>query len=166
MIAPEFEFAAVLIAIVPAAIIIAIVYTWRWRYRRNLRDRAQSWPAADATVITSYELDENAGVFSRNVFSGGDENATYYPLWATAIRYAYYVDNDAYSGTYFLPGATDDGHIAAAVGRTWVGKTIVVRYNPDKPEESVFLEKDGAPGPSRVSRQLADEPQLTTLSLR
>ena len=163
---PEFEFGGALIALVPAAIIVMSVYAWRWRQRRSLFSRAQSWPAADATVNSSYELDENAGVLSRNAFTADYENVNYVALWSTAIQYSYHVNGDVYAGTYFLPTTSDDGHIAAEAGRAWVGRNIAVRYNPDDPEESVFLEQDGAPGPSRISRQVDDKPQLTTLSLK
>ena len=163
---PEFELPGVLIAIVPAATIALSVYGWRWRQRRSLFFRAQSWPVTDAIVISSYELDENSGVLSRNVFSGGDENAEYFPLWSTAIQYSYRVNGDLYAGTYFLPTTSDDGHIAAEAGRAWLGRNIAVRYNPDNAEESIFLEQDGAPGKSRISRLVSDRPQLTTLSLK
>jgi hypothetical protein len=163
---PEFEIPGVLIALVPAATIALSVYGWRWRQRRSLFFRAQSWPAADAIVNSSYELDENSGVLSPNTFTADYDDVKYIPLWCTAIQYSYRVNGDLYAGTYFLPTTTDDGHIAAEAGRAWVGRNIAVRYNPDDPEESVFLEQDGAPGKSRISRLVSDRPQLTTLSLK
>jgi hypothetical protein len=163
---PEFELPGVLIALVPAATIALSVYAWRWRQRRSLFSRAQSWPAADAIVNSSYELDENSGVLSRNTFTADYDNVEYIPLWSTAIQYSYHVNGEVYAGTYFLPTTSDDGHIAAEAGRAWVGRNIAVRYNPDEPEESVFLEQDGAPGKSRISRLVSDRPQLTTLSLK
>src|SRR5258708_21373891 len=90
--------------IVPAAIVYQLVYIARWIQRRYAATRAESWPTVDATVNSSYELDENQNALFFNgwaVYENDDEE--YFPPWTIAIQYSYQADRELYAGTYFLP---------------------------------------------------------------
>jgi hypothetical protein len=163
----EFDLPVVLFVLAPLLAVSLSVYLYRWRRRWSVASRAQNWPRADGIVNSSYDLDENATALSpQNWRSEEDDDRDYEPRWSTAIQYTYHVSGEIYSGTYFLPATSSDGHIAAESGRAWLGKKIVVRYNPAKPDESVFLEQDGAPGKPHIPRLVSDRPQFTTLSLK
>lgn len=152
--------------------VLGIIFTWllcatRWVRRRRASARAENWTRVDAAVTSSYELDENDRVDSPNIINTyleGDK-AEYVACWVSAIQYTYHVNGEIYAGTYFLPQTSPDGHLAAEAGRRWVGRKIVVRVNPDSPEESFFLEQDGAPGKPHILRSISDSPYMTTLSL-
>src|SRR5258708_29747826 len=90
--------------IVPAAIVYLLVYIARWIQRRYAATRAESWPTVDATVNSSYELDENQNALFFNGWSV-DENddEEYFPRWTIAIQYSFQADGELYAGTYFLP---------------------------------------------------------------
>lgn len=134
----------------------------RWR----LYSRAESWPSADATVNSSYELDENETAFSVNGWEEDLEPRDYKARWSVALDYTYRVESELFSGTYFLPGTYEEGDVASAAGKAWVGRKIVVRFNPDQPAESCFLLQDGAPGKPHIPFLLSKRPYITNLSLR
>src|SRR5579859_3933549 len=156
-----------IVFMIPAAIFYFLVYLCRRVRRWYVAGRAQDWPAADATVHGSYELDENEVSFSRNGWGEeGLEGKNYYARWAVAIQYDYQAAGEYYSGTYFLPATYSDGDRAFEAERAWLGKSIVVRYTPFRPGQSFFLEQDGAPGKPHIPRLLSYEPYLTDLSLK
>lgn len=155
-----------LIYMVPVAIVYLLVYMFRRLRRWHIGGRAESWPAADAAVSGSYEIDENQSALSRNGWGDEHSDAEYYSRWSVAIQYSYQANGELYSGTYFLPQTYSDGDLASEAERAWVGKQIVVRYNPSKPAQSFFLEQDGAPGKPHIPRLLSYSPYLTNLSLK
>lgn len=132
-----------------------------WLYRR-----AESWPAADALVNNSFELDENETAFSVNGWAEDVEAEDYKACWCAAIDYTYRVEGVIFAGTYYLPGTTEQGDAASEAGRAWVGRRIAIRYNPNRPGESCFLQQDGAPGKPHIPFLLAKRPYVTRLSLR
>ncbi|MBZ5507372.1 MAG: DUF3592 domain-containing protein [Acidobacteriia bacterium] len=155
------------IYMIPAAVFYFLVYLGRRIRRWYVAGRALNWPAADATVRGSYELDENEVPFSRNGWGEEEtEGNKYYPRWAVALQYGYEAAGEFYSGTYFLPATYSDGDLAFQAKKAWAGKTIVVRYNPSHPSQSFFLEQDGAPGKPHIPRLLSYQPYLTDLSLK
>jgi hypothetical protein len=96
-----------------------------------VQQTARNWPRANATVETYYALSTG---------SGGDN------AFAPVLGYYYEVKGEAYSCSVCLmsyggPSAAD----AEESGKSWVGAKIVIRYNPEKPEESAYIEADGAP---------------------
>jgi uncharacterized protein DUF3592 len=155
-----------LVYMVPAAIVYLLVYMARRIRRWYIGGRAESWPAADAAVSGSYEIDENQSALSRNGWGDERSDGEYYPRWSVAIQYSYQADGESYAGTYFLPQTYSDGVLASEAERAWVGKQIVVRYNPSRPDQSFFLEQDGAPGKPHIPRLISYGPYLTNLSLK
>lgn len=150
-----------------AIVCTALLYLWRLARRRYMESNAERWPRADATVVSSYEIDENSSATSPSAWlENEDDNREHVSRWATAIQYAYRVQGELYAGTYFLPGTNCDGHLATAAGRAWVGRQIVVRYNPNRVEQSVFLVEDGAPGRPHIPTVPSDKPYVTSLSLQ
>jgi hypothetical protein len=167
---PEFPL-DFLIAVLLALGFCALVYAARWFRRRSMKSKAQDWTRVDATVHNSYEIDENASASSASTWMQLDnldnENKDeYVSRWAVAIEYTYQVAGEIYSGRYFLPVTYTDGHLASEAGRAWVGKSIIVRFNPHHAERSVFLVEDGAPGEPHIPTTLSERPHLTTLSLK
>jgi len=155
------------IYMIPVAVFYFLVYLGRRIQRWYVAGRAPNWPAADAIVHGSYELDENEVSFSRNGWGEEEfETKNYYARWAVAIQYGYEAAGEFYSGTYFLPSTYSDGDLAFHAKEVWVGKTIVVRFNPSHPSQSFFLEQDGAPGKPHIPRLLSYQPYLTDLSLK
>jgi hypothetical protein len=142
----------------------------RWVRRWYVTSRADSWPVTDAWVDSSYELDENEGIVSPNGWEIGsddeDDDYKYHAGFAVAIQYHYRVEGALHTGTYFLPETYTEGDLASDAERAWAGRQIVVRYNPSKPSQSVFLVQDGAPGKPHIPRILSQRPYLTGLSLK
>jgi hypothetical protein len=133
--------------------------------------RAQNWTRVGATVFNSYEIDENASVTSASTWMhldnlDSENKGEFVSRWAVAIQYAYSFAGETYTGTYFLPETWTDGHLAAEAGKTWIGKKIVVRCNPKHPNQSCFQVMDGAPGKPHIPTAFADQPYITTLSLK
>lgn len=157
----EFHFPTVLIYLVPAFIFSVTLYLSRWLRREHTEIRARSWPAAQAKVHNSFELNERSKKVG-NEYSSEE----YIDIWAPAIQYSYQVNGEFYAGTYFLPQVYKDSGKATVAGRVWIGETIIIRYDPKDPEKSFFLQSDGAPGKPHIPRSLADRPQVTTLSLK
>jgi uncharacterized protein DUF3592 len=163
----KLEIPVTLLWLAPAVLLSLGVYLFRWGRRWSIANRAVSWPSADATVNSSFELDENESALAAHHWQGeGETDIEYAPLWSTAIQYTYRMNGEIYAGTYFLPATSPDGHIAAESGRSWIGKKIAVRYNPPRPDESAFLVQDGAPGKPHIPRTVSDRPHFTKLSLK
>jgi hypothetical protein len=157
-----------ILLMIPAAVVYFFVNIARRIKRWYYCDAAQSWPAADARVISSYQIDENQVLFSTN---GWDEDLNskeveYKARWAVAIEYSYQAWGESYAGSYFLPGTYAEGDLANDAGNAWTDKTITVRYNPSRPKQSFFMEEDGAPGQPHIPRLLSWRPYVTGLSLK
>jgi hypothetical protein len=158
-----------IIYLVPAALVHLVVYVGRWLGRWYVTNRAENWPATDARVTGSYELDENQSILSPNgweIDDDDDDEYEYHPRFAVAIQYSYRVDGEVRVGTYFLPETYTEGDLASEAERSWAGRKILVRYNPTKPSQSFFLICDGAPGQPHIPRLLSQRPYITDLSLR
>jgi uncharacterized protein DUF3592 len=138
----------------------------RWHYSAAARD----WLTVEATVVSSFQVDENQVVFSTNSWGTEDLNYDdanrYSARWAVAIEYSYQIENERYSGTYFLPQTYSEGDVAADAANAWTGKTITVRYSRRNPKKSFFLVEDGAPGKPHIPRLLSWKPYVTELSLK
>src|SRR5215831_7330525 len=154
-----------IVFIPPAAVVYLVVHLARRIRRWYLAARAKNWTATDAWVSGSYQLDESQGLLSlqgwTNGYEAGDiyygekqDEADYRARLAVAIEYTYHADGEVRSGTYLLPYMFKEGDTASKAEKAWVGRRIVVRYNPTRPEQSFFLEQDGAPGKPRIPRLL------------
>jgi hypothetical protein len=135
--------------LVIAALIMAVRFTRHWL----LKQAAESWPMMNATVESFYVINSGAG-------------STVH--WIPILEYSYAINGQRYSGNAGLQfNGGNDKTIAEEAGNTWQGQKILVRYNPQKPEKSVFLVADGAP---RGTLCFADQPphsrDLITLSLK
>jgi hypothetical protein len=118
--------------------------TFRLLTRLSMRRAARNWPIVHATVETYYVL---------NIDSRHND------YWAPVIGYYYEINGEAYSGSVCLASSSStDNSTAEDTGKSWVGQKIIVRYNPEKPEKSAYLELDGAPS---GSRSYADQPPVT-----
>ncbi len=147
------------------------MFAIRWLRERSIESRAQNWIRLSATVYRSYEIDENTSATSASTWKNLDNldrrnQAEYVSRWAVAIQYSYSFTGEIYSGTYFLPETLPDGSLAAEAGKAWIGRKIVVRCNPNRPVQSCFLVTDGAPGKPHIPTAFADQPYITTLSLK
>jgi hypothetical protein len=162
---------------VPAAIVYFLVHVGRRLRRWHYCGVAQSWPATEARVTSSFQIDENEVSFSTNgwdLFSSDRtwdhddryEEADYNARWAVALQYSYQAEGESYAGTYFLPETYKDGDLADDAASTWINKTITVRYNSSRPKQSFFLQEDGAPGKPHIPRLLKWKPYVTELSLK
>ncbi|HEY6250520.1 MAG TPA: hypothetical protein VI685_11215 [Candidatus Angelobacter sp.] len=156
----EFQVPIVWLLALPGVIFSVGLYLTRWMRRQRTAAKAQSWPAAQAVVNNSFELNES----TRNVAPEGAV-AEYVHIWAVAIQYAYQVNGEFYAGTYFLPNTYKDSGVATEMGRAWISRRITIRYDPRNYETSFFLESDGAPGKPHIPPR-TDRPQVTTLSLK
>jgi len=154
--------------LIPAAIVHLVLYLARRTTRWFVASRAEEWPAADAVVSGSYQLDENQGILSTNGWELDDDydDSEYHPRFAVALEYSYRADGQTHAGTYFLPGTYTEGDLATEAAEAWKGRKIVVRYNPSKPQQSFFLGSDGAPGLPHIPWNVSARPYLTTLSLK
>jgi hypothetical protein len=179
-----------LVYLVPATCAYALLRLGRWVVRGSNLALATSWPAADAVVDASFELDESsrrirnllANLLVGSLYEGprihlsgrdkmvdiydddsGNDNSK---PWISGFRYSYSVGDMSYGGTFLLPGAYENSGLASGAGADWIGKDIRVRYNPNHPEKSFFLVEDGAPGKPRIPAGWASEPYLISLSLR
>lgn len=163
-----------------------LLYVWRKGAQLRAIARAQNWPVADGVVDSSFELDETVlrprtwlkllgpwitlmlsfeGVNPERISVDNDGRDSSKP-WIVGLRYSYCIRGDMYVGSYFLPIAFADSGEASDEGRAWIGRRIVVRYNQDKPHESLFLQVDGAPGKPRVPAGFSTEPYIAGLSLK
>jgi hypothetical protein len=168
-----------------------LVRLWGWCRRGLLLARAKNWPVTDARVVSSFEVDESSqrvlnllvNLTRRSVFEGptgevtSEDRAWWTPSrwnnvnertlpWLAGIRFSCKVEGNVYFGKYLLPAAYANYEPAAQGGRAWVGKRIKVRYNPAKPEQSAFLQEDGAPGKPHIPVGWDGEPYLVSLSLK
>ena len=149
--------------IITGAVAYLLVYLARRVRRWYVTSRAQSWSKVNATVTGSYEIDEGV------LFVGGwpmKEDDEYYPRYAVALEYSYRAGGEFHAGVYFLPETYSEGDAASDAERSWAGRKIVVRYNPDKLAQSVFLQEDGAPGKPHIPRLISYQPYVTDLSLK
>jgi hypothetical protein len=155
-----------IVYMVPTAVVYLLVYVLRRIRRWYVQGRAVNWPKVTALVSGSYEIDENQSVLSRNGWGLDGDDDNYYPRFAIALEYSYRAGAEVYGGTYFLPDTYTEGDLAGEAERAWTGRKIVVRYNPDKAAQSMFLEEDGAPGKPHIPRLISYRRYLTDLSLK
>lgn len=180
-----------LVVVVLAPFTSGLVRLWRGLRRSLLLGRAASWPVTDAAVNSVFEIDESSqrvrnllvNLFRRPVFEGptGDvapEDSRWWTPsswnnvnerslpWLAGIRFTYEVQGSVYTGSYLLPSAYAGYDFAAKDAGAWMGKRITVRYNPEKPEQSAFLQEDGAPGKPWIPVGRDSEPYLISLSLK
>jgi Protein of unknown function (DUF3592) len=155
-----------IVYMIPAAVAYLLVNIARRFHRWYITGPAQSWPAAEASVNSSYQIDENQTAFSLNAWDPDDNDDKYHARWAVALEYTYHAQAEIYSGVYFLPRTYTEGDQASEAAQAWIGRTIVVRYNPSRPQRSLFLEGDGAPGKPHIPWLLSYRPYLTNLSLK
>jgi Protein of unknown function (DUF3592) len=161
-----FAWAVRVLYMVPMAVAYMVVHLVRRMRRWYLASRAESWSKVTALVSGSYEIDENQSVLSRNGWGLEEDDYEYYPRFAIALEYSYQADGERYAGVYFLPQTYSEGDLAGEAEQAWAGRKIIVRYNPDKPAQSAFLEEDGAPGKPHIPRLVSYRRYLTDLSLK
>lgn len=131
---------------------IRVLFEVRRALRVRTDRRAANWPRTSAMVQSSNEFFE---------LLPGKKAAH-----STSLQYVYEVNGDFYSGTYWLPGFRSKHYMAEERGKDWLEKRISVRYNPEKPQESTFLVKDGAPGRPYVPRALYRKRDMILLHLK
>ena len=176
-------YVAVCLIIVAAS--FRLLYVWRMSAQSRKIALAQNWTRMDAIVESSFEIDETTVrprtwvklveawfllVFGERAnlerISVDDDGRDCSLPWIVGLRYSYNANGNSHVGSYFLPPAFADSGKASDEGKAWTGKRISIRYNPNKPDQSVFLQADGAPGKSRVPAGWESEPYLTQLSLK
>jgi hypothetical protein len=126
-----------------AAAVAAAIWFGRllWaRARDRVRARAgESWPTAEARIESFYIVRNT----SNRRYSGG--------FYLPVLQYSYTVQDERCSGEFNLGVFEADRDSANEVGKKWVGENIRIRYKPSSPQESIWLEQDGAPPRLRSS---------------
>jgi uncharacterized protein DUF3592 len=139
-------------------------------YRRlRLRLGTGSWNMAEARIVTCFATSPGHGSTAVGLHGGliGALVAARNADSRAVLQYSYTVAGEYYSGSFMLGGSFSSPEDARAAANEWLGKTIFIRYNPDKPNLSVYLRADGAP---KGSRSMGDQPpasdDVITLSLK
>lgn len=113
-----------------------ILFYGRDRLPEWLRSlRAGSWRTISASVETA-DVTVLRGGARRGV--NGVE------LAKVSLGYSYQVDGAFYSGHFFK--AFNDEQVAWDFVDTWKDRSVMIRYNPDKPEVSVLRMRDQTGG--------------------
>lgn len=135
-------------------VLLLVIYTYR-RLRRHFAVRKQ-WMKTEATIESGFGAETNVP----------DPYLGPHYFWQPALQYTYQVGRESYSGCFLLDRIINSPEHAKGATREWLNLKIVVRYNPANPQESVFLEQDGAPPGSRSMSVDAPLSDLVTLSLK
>src|SRR5204863_3011525 len=95
----------IIVAVVSGFYLLLHLFRWlRWKFSAI---KALNWPATEAVVESSYELDVSSRRTER---------------WITALQYSYKVNSQYYSGTYFLPESLGSAAVAASAAHAWLHK--------------------------------------------
>lgn len=118
----------------------------------------KKWMKTEATIKSGFGAD---------LRDYGDDDAPADSFgWNPALQYFYQVAGEHYSGFFLLDRIFDSPDYAKDAAQEWMERKILIRYNPANPQESTFLEQDGAPPGSRSMSLDAPLSDLVTLSLK
>ncbi len=125
-------------------------------YTRLAANAIKNWPSVRGTVLSSTV----AHSFTKN----GTALTDPFPY----ITYTYDVRGKTFKSYNFRPGGDlwpDEAAVKAVVAHYPKGAEVNVFYNPKNPSKS-FLEKGGAGGQSRRSRNLSGWPRMAAAKLK
>ncbi len=142
--------------LIPLATMLYLVRRWIFNRLRqaNRKRQAGNWPATPATINGAYALASNRQ-------SGASGPVGFLPV----IQYSYSVNNEFYSGSFNLAVYEPSQESAQDTGKKWMGQKILVRYDPRRPESSIYMEADGAPRGTRLFADSTDDRGFIDLSL-
>ena len=116
----------------------------------------KKWTKTGAMINTGFDYDLRDDEAARENFFG----------WKPGLQYSYQVAGEQYSGYFLLDNIFYSPEDARDATQEWINRKIFIRYNPGNPEESAFLEQDGAPPDSRSMSIDGPPSDLFTLSLK
>ena len=131
-------------SIVGIVVTLAIIAVTVWLFRRYMDTRisvrdAQSWPAAEATV-TQWHPQQLAMLYP----SGRSSHADMWQ-WSAVLEYLFEAEGEFFSGAFCLAQWVESADQCKLLASPWLKRKIRIRYKPDDPAKSIFLESDGAP---------------------
>ena len=131
-------------AIFGIVLTLALVAVMVWLFRRYMRARisvrdAQTWPAAEATV-TQWHPQQLAMLSPAGRGSHGDMWQ-----WSAVLEYLFEAEGEFFSGAFCLAQWVESADQCEVLASPWLNRKIRIRYKPDDPGKSIFLESDGAP---------------------
>lgn len=139
-------------------LLLAISFVWLlYRYRRvRLHLAPRKWKKIEAVV---------RGGFGTDIRDDDAEIEDSFG-WKPGLQYSYAVAGDHYSGYFLLDRIFYSPEYAKDATQEWMNRKIFIRYNPANPQESAFLEQDGAPPGSRSMSVEAPPSDLVSLPLK
>lgn len=142
----------VLLMIAFGIISVFMFYTYR---RLRLHFAMTKWRRAEATICGGfgYDLRDDDDDAGKEHFFG----------WNPGLQYSYQVAGEHHSGYFLLDHVFYSPEYARDATQEWIKRRIFIRYNPANPEESAFLEEDGAPPDSRSMSMDGPPSNLVTL---
>jgi hypothetical protein len=147
-------------------IIAAIAATAVWRFRMSARRHistsdAMGWPSAEATVTEWHP--QQLALLPATVASERD-----LWQWSPVIEYVFEAQGEFFAGAFCLAQWVESSEQCLLLASPWLNRKIQIRYKPEDPTRSIFLEVDGAPPgalpPEMQTQQYRGKP--VTLSLK
>ena len=108
-----------------ATIFIIVFVHLRLRVKKSIETK---WRTITA-VVEQNCADQASG---RSALGSGVE-------YVGGILYSYEVNHDFYSGQHNFSRKFGSAEDAISWTKTWIGKKITIRYNPDDPSKSEFM---------------------------
>ena len=109
------------------SVIVLAVVAGGWLLRRAKLQRARSWPTAAGRVESSV----------MRLQSRGNNQS----IWVAEVKYSYAVGGESFSGLLrrtFLLNKSAEKWVASYPN----GRSVAIRYNPNKTNDSVLDERD------------------------
>jgi hypothetical protein len=121
------------------AIVAVIVVFIRLQKQRYISiDKAQNWPSAEATV-ESWHAQQLA--FLPSCSPKNDDISQ----WSAILQYVFEAQGEYFSGEFCLAQWVENKEGCELLAARWLKKKVLIRYKPEDPTKSIFLESDGAP---------------------
>jgi hypothetical protein len=122
-----------------AVIFAAIVFLFRLQAKRYISiDEAQNWPSAEATV-------ENWRPQQLAFLPSCSPKSDDLSQWSAILEYVFEAQGEYFAGEFCLAQWVENEEGCETLAARWLKKKVLIRYKPDDPNKSIFLESDGAP---------------------
>jgi hypothetical protein len=122
-----------------AAIVAVIVFFIRLQKKRYISiAEAQNWPSAEATV-ESWHAQQLAFLPSSS-----PKNDDLWQ-WSAILEYVFEAQGEYFAGSFCLAQWVENEEGCETLAARWLKQKIRIRYKPEDPQKSIFLESDGAP---------------------
>jgi hypothetical protein len=118
-----------ILVLVVVGLIFTGLHTLCGEFLTLLEERtSRNWPTKRAT-ITWYKLRD-----------ASDPESSWHDEWTIRLQYSYEVDAAFYSGFVRLASLKADETTARTFSSTLMNQEILIRYKPDSPAKSLYLE--------------------------